>query len=200
LNIILILATQLPNADTIPTAITNMVSVRLCFSVLNWQANDQILGTGSYKRGYSAIMFRPGFDSGWAVTQGLERPGQTVRTYFPTPEAREAIVQRMIELRGGTVVGQREERIKARNLLADVRQCLRDGEAGLPWDVIAERLAELVPEVYEGITGDMVRESLKRYDIDTQDVKVKADGGWKTLRGVRRTAVDAAMEKFALDD
>lgn len=200
LGIILILATQIPDANSIPTGITKMVSVRMCFSVLDWQANDQILGTGSYKRGHSAIMFRPGYDSGWAVTQGLERPGQTVRTYFPTPETRAAIVERMRALRGGAVVGAQQERVKARNMLADVRQCIREGEAGVPWDVLAERLAVLVPEVYDGITGDMVRESLARYDIVTQDVKIKTADGWKNVKGMRRTALEAAQAKRALDD
>lgn len=200
LCIFMVLATQLPDANTVPTGITKQVSVRGCFSVSDWQANDQILGTGSYKRGHSAIMFRPGFDAGWAVTQGLERPGQTVRTYFPTPEERAAIVERMRVLRGGSVVGQRTERIKARNMLADVRQCMRDGEAGISWDTLAERLAILVPEVYEGITGDMVRESLKRYDITTQPVKERVDGEWRSLKGLRRTALEEAVAARALDD
>lgn len=200
LGIILVLATQIPDANSIPTGITKMVSVRICFSVGDWQANDQILGTGSYKRGHSAIMFRPGYDSGWAVTQGLERPGQTVKTYFPMPEVRAAIVERMRVLRGGTVVGRREERVKARNMLHDVRQCMRDGEAGLSWETLAERLAVLVPEVYEGITGAMVRESLARYDIVTQPVKERVDGEWKSLKGLRRTALDEAQAKQAIED
>ena len=200
LGVILVLATQIPDANTVPTGITKQVAVRGCFSVSDWQANDQILGTGSYKRGHSAIMFRPGYDSGWAVTQGLERPGQTVRTYFPDPDTRAAIVRRMFELRGGSVVGQREERVKARDMLADVRQVMRDGEAGVPWDVLAERLAVLVPEVYEGITGDMVRESLKRYDINTESVKWKVDGDWRSLKGMRRTSLEQAQAKRALDD
>jgi S-DNA-T family DNA segregation ATPase FtsK/SpoIIIE len=186
LGIMLVLATQIPDSNTIPTGITKQVSVRICFSVSDWQSNDQILGTGSYKRGHSAIMFRPGYDSGWAVTQGLERPGQTIRTQFPDPETRALIVERMRQLRGGTAVGQREQRVQARNMLADVRQVLRDGEAGLPWDVIAERLMELAPEMYEGITGEMVRESLKRYDVPSQDVKVRADGEWTNVKGMRR--------------
>lgn len=200
LGIILVLATQLPDANTVPTGITKQVSVRICFSVSDWQSNDQILGTGSYKRGHSAIMFRPGYDSGWAVTQGLERPGQTLRTFFPSPETRAAIIERIRALRGGTVVGQREERVKARNMLHDVRQCLRDGEAGLPWDVIAERLAVLVPEVYEGITGDMVRESLKRYDIVTESVKFKVDNEWRSFKGLRRISLEEAEAKHALED
>lgn len=200
LGIMLELATQIPDANTVPTAITKCVQIRICMSVADWQSNDQILGTGAYKRGHTATMFRPGFDAGWGVMQGLRRDGETGRTYFPDPETRAAIVERMKQLRGMAVVGQREERIKARNMLHDVRQVLRDGEAGLPWDVIAERLAVLVPEVYEGITGDMVRESLKRYDIFTEDVKVKVNDRWTNLKGMRRKALEAAEAKRALEE
>ncbi|BEL07801.1 FtsK/SpoIIIE domain-containing protein [Actinoplanes sichuanensis] len=200
LGIILVLATQIPDAKTIPSGITKCVSVRVCMSVADQVANDQILGTGAYKRGHSATMYRPKFDAGWGVMQGLERDGQTGKTYFPDPQTQAAIVERMRQLRGGSVVGQREERVKARNMLADVRQVIRQGEAGVPWDVLAERLAVLVPEVYEGVTGDMVREAMKRYDVFTESVKWKVDGEWRSLKGMRRVSLEQAETKHALED
>jgi len=199
LGIIFVLATQIPDANTIPTSITKCVSVRVCMSVADWQSNDQILGTGAYKRGHSATMYRPGFDAGWGVMQGLVRDGQTGKTYFPDKETRAAIVERMRALRGG-VVGDQGERIKARDMLADARAVLLPGEAGVPWGVLAERLAGLAPETYAGITADMVREALKRYDVPTQDVKVKVNGEWTTVKGMRRTALEAAEAKRAIED
>ena len=203
LGIILVLATQIPDANTIPTSITKCVSIRICMSVSDWQSNDQILGTGAYKRGHTATMFRPGYDAGWGVMQGLRRDGETGRTYFPDPETRAAIVERMRVLRGGVPVGEQGPKLKARDMLADARAVLRDDEAGVPWAVLAERLAELDPDVYQGITGDMVREALKapRYGVPSQDVKVeKADGSRTNVKGVRRTALEAAAAKRAIED
>jgi S-DNA-T family DNA segregation ATPase FtsK/SpoIIIE len=201
LGIMFVLATQIPDANTIPTSITKCVSIRICMSVADWQSNDQILGTGAYKRGHTATMFRPGYDAGWGVMQGLRRDGETGRTYFPNPDARTAIVERMRELRGMGVVGaDTGERVKARDMLADVRAVWRANEAGVPWGVLAERLAELAPEVYEGITGDMVREALKRFDIATQNVNVKVDGEWTQVKGMRRTALEQAEAKRAIED
>jgi S-DNA-T family DNA segregation ATPase FtsK/SpoIIIE len=199
MGIIFILATQIPDANTIPTGITKMVSIRICMSVADWQSNDQILGTGAYKRGHTATMFRPGYDQGWGVMQGLRRDGETGRTYFPDPEARAAIVERMRVLRGGKVVGDQGEKLKARDMLADARSCLRNHEAGVPWGVLADRLAELDPETYAGITGDMVRTALERYDIVTDDVKVKVDGKWTNLKGMRRKALEDAIAKRAIE-
>jgi len=74
------------------------------------------------------------------------------------------------------------------------------GEAGVPWGVLAERLAELAPETYTGITADMVREALARYDVPSQDVSVKVGDDWKNIKGMRRTALDAAEAKRAIED
>ena len=73
---------------------------------------------------------------------------------------------------------------------ADVRAVLQPGESGVPWSVLAERLAELAPE-YAGITADMLRESLARFGVPSQDVKV----GRNNLKGARRTALDDADQR-----
>lgn len=200
LGIILVLATQIPDAKTVPSGITKCVSIRICMSVADQVSNDQILGTGAYKRGHSATMYRPVFDAGWGVMQGLERDGQTGKTYFPDPETRALIVARMTQLRGGAVVGKRGPKLQARDMLADARAVMRPGEAGVPWEVLAERLTALDPEIYAGLTGDMVRESLKRYDVPSQDVKVRVDGEWTNVKGMRRTALEAAEAKRAIED
>jgi S-DNA-T family DNA segregation ATPase FtsK/SpoIIIE len=196
LGIIIILATQIPDKDSLPPNITRCVTVRWCMSVLGQVENDMILGTGAYKRGLAATVYRPGADAGWGVMVGLERPG-SVRSFFPKPAVAAEIIARATALRGG-VVGDQGEKVQARDMLADVRTVL-GAEAGLPWDEIARRLETLAPETYAGITGDMVREALKRYDVPSQDVKVKADTGWTNVKGVRRSAVEQAVLKRALE-
>jgi S-DNA-T family DNA segregation ATPase FtsK/SpoIIIE len=186
LGIILVLATQIPDKDSVPPNITRCVTVRWCMSVGGQVENDMILGTGAYKRGLTGTVYRPGHDAGWGVVVGLEKPG-AVRSFFPDPPTTAAIVARAVQLRGGLVDAQ-TERIAARDMLADARAVLQPGEAGLPWQVLAERLAELAPDVYAGVTADMVRESLARYGVQSQDVKV----GRSNIKGARRTALDAA--------
>lgn len=191
LGLILVLATQIPDKSSLPPNITRCVTVRWCMAVQDQVANDMILGTGAYKRGLSATAYRPGLDAGWGIITGLAEP-TPVRSHFPTPEVTAAIIARATALRGGGVVGgQGVEKVQARDMLADARAVLRPGESGLPWAVLAERLAELAPEFYAGITAEMVRESLARYGVESQDVKV----GRSNLKGARRTALDAAQQR-----
>lgn len=199
LGIIIVLATQIPDSKSLPSNITRCVTVRWCMSVGGQVENDMILGTGAYKRGLSGTAYRPGADAGWGVMVGLEKPG-SVRSFFPAPDVAAQIVARATQLRGGGVVADRQEKVKARDMLADVYSVMQPNEAGLPWAVLAERLAELAPETYAGITGDMVREALKRYDVPSQNVNVKVGGEWTQLKGLRRTALEEAVERRAIDD
>ncbi|KPC65905.1 hypothetical protein ADL29_06805, partial [Streptomyces chattanoogensis] len=196
LGVIIVLSTQIPDSTSLPPNITRCVSIRWCLSVGGQVENDMILGTGAYKRGLTGTVYRPKIDAGWGVMVGLEKPG-AVRSYFPNPETAAAIVARAAGLRGTVVSSDDTVKVEARNLLADVRAVIQPGEAGMPWDVVAERLRELAPEFYVGYTGDMVRESLTRYDIKSQDVPKPGEPRGK-VKGVRRTALDAAQDRLEI--
>jgi S-DNA-T family DNA segregation ATPase FtsK/SpoIIIE len=196
LNIIFILATQIPDKTSLPPNIVRCVTIRWALSLGGQMENDMVLGTGAYKSGLSATVYRPKIDAGWGIIKGLEHPG-SYRSMFPSESQTKAIMERAAELRGTTVVaGPDAEKIKARDMLADAWAMLNDGESGMPWDVLAQRLAEAWPEFYEGITADMVREALARYDVPTQDVKV----GRRNIKGARRTALNAALQARQIAD
>jgi DNA segregation ATPase FtsK/SpoIIIE, S-DNA-T family len=192
LGIHICLATQIPDKSSLPPNITRCVTVRWCLSVGGQVENDMILGTGAYKRGLTGTVYRPRLDAGWGVTMGLEKPGP-VRSFFPDDKTTKAIIARATQLRRGLVVGGvQAEKVKARNMLADARAVFRAGESGLHWETLAERLAETWPEFYAGLTADMVRTSLSRYeDVASSVVNVKGN----RLRGVYLTALDAAVSR-----
>lgn len=193
-NIVFVLATQVADADSVPTVITKCVSVRWCMSVRDWQSNDAILGTGSYKAGLTATGFRPRVDAGWGMLAAGEHTGPT-RAWFPDEKHLAKVLQRAAALRGQMVASPTEPTEPARDLLADVLAVLLPAEAGAPWDVLAERLAELLPTAYPGLTGDALRELLAPHGVVSKDVKV--DG--RNRKGCRRTELTAAIGRQITD-
>ena len=75
LGVIILLGTQIPDKDSLPTGITRNVNTRFCLSVADQTANDMILGTSAYKNGYRATVFEPVVEAGWGILSGLGKPG-----------------------------------------------------------------------------------------------------------------------------
>ena len=59
LGICLIMATQRPDAKSLPTGVSANVSVRFALKLMGQWENDAVLGTSSYKQGIRATTFRP---------------------------------------------------------------------------------------------------------------------------------------------
>ena len=57
LGIVLILATQRPDAKSLPTGISANAVLRMCLKVMGQVENDMVLGTSAYKNGVRATMF-----------------------------------------------------------------------------------------------------------------------------------------------
>lgn len=86
-GIIILVATQEPDADAVPTEIRNQLGLRWCFKVMGQPVNDMALGTGAYKAGYNAMAFD---DSDKGICWFLKPDGAPVimRTAFLNDEAR----------------------------------------------------------------------------------------------------------------
>ncbi|MGI5286665.1 AAA family ATPase [Nonomuraea polychroma] len=192
LNLIVILATQIPDKKSVPPNITRCVTMRACLAVQDHIANDMILGTGAYRAGISATGYRPGLDAGWAMVTGMERP-MAVRSQFPTPEQAAKILARASELRGGPIAAGDDEAPRL-DILVDVVRVWPPGRPGLSWQRLAQLLGEQLPETYEGITPESVSALLRGLGVPSEDVK--ADG--RALKGCKRAAVDAAVERREL--
>ena len=96
LGIILILGTQIPDKDSLPTGITRNINTRFCLSVADQVANDMILGTSAYKLGYRATVFEPVTEAGWGILAGMGKPGARRSFYVDNDQAAE-VMARAIE-------------------------------------------------------------------------------------------------------
>jgi DNA segregation ATPase FtsK/SpoIIIE, S-DNA-T family len=190
-GIIAALATQRPDAKIIPTAITGLILGRFCLMVPDWLANDLVLGTSAYKRGYDATVFRPKLDAGLGWLKGSEDGvPQICRTYYLDLPATERIAARARDMRdrAGVLTGYalgEFETAEARDVLADVLAVFGDA-AGLHWDDLADRLAERWPDRWADITGDTVSSQLRSKGVPS----VVVSAGGVKARGCRRVSID----------
>ena len=178
LAITLIIITQIPDKDSLPTGITRNIGIRWCLAVPDQVANDMILGTGAYKRGITGTIYRPDIDAGWGVLTGLTEP-TSVRNHFPSKDEAASIIARASVLRYGRKVGDTVKLAAARDLLADLLEVAAPN--GQHWDKAAPALCERWPEAYPALTQDALSELARAQGVESVGVKVAG----RTLKGYK---------------
>ncbi|MEU4038567.1 cell division protein FtsK [Streptomyces collinus] len=194
-GIVLLLATQRPDAKSLPTGISANAGARWCLKVMGQTENDMVLGTSSYKRGVRATMFAWG-DKGLHYFVGEGSDARIVSATFVDAPGAEAIAARARTVRekagllSGYALGEAAAVVTgpAYDLLADVAAVVPEKEERVWNERIAARLAELRPDVYGGWKGENVTSALKPHGIRTRDVAGTTDDGTRTTRrGIVRT-------------
>ncbi|MFE0627769.1 cell division protein FtsK [Streptomyces sp. NPDC058864] len=202
LGVILILATQRPDKDSLPTGISGNVSIRFCLKVAGQVENDMILGTSAYKNGIRATIFRPEIDAGNGYLAGAGPTPTVVRVAYLDDPAATRIGERARKLRealgtlSGHALGEEAEAAKgpSYDLLADILAVVPESEERVWNERVAARLAELRPEVYSGWKGENVTTALKPHGVAARDVAGTTDDGTRTTRrGIVRDHVHTAL-------
>ena len=192
LGVFLILATQRPDKDSLPTGVSGNVSTRFCLKVAGQIENDMILGTSAYKNGARATTFRPKIDAGLGYLKGEENTPQVVRTYYLNNADTERAAKRARALReaagtlSGVALGE-DDAAERRDVLADVLAVFAAAPA-LHWTELAARLADRFPERWDGTSPDAVSAECRGEDVPSVVVTVAGERG----RGCRLEAVEAA--------
>ncbi|MCX4754294.1 cell division protein FtsK [Kitasatospora purpeofusca] len=206
-GIVLLLATQRPDAKSLPTGISANAILRLCLKVMGQVENDMVLGTSAYKRGVRATTFTRA-DRGIAYYIGGEgADAQIIRSVFVDAPAAEAIAQRGREAReqagllSGHAAGGQDtapaSAAPAHDLLADILAVVGPDEPKLWSETVVARLGELRPDAYgawAGLEGrgkaDQLVTALKPYGIATGQVWGTAeDGKGANRRGITRADI-----------
>jgi DNA segregation ATPase FtsK/SpoIIIE, S-DNA-T family len=206
LGVTLILATQRPDKDSLPTGISGNVSIRFCLKVAGQTENDMILGTSAYKNGVRATIFRPGIpeeggDAGIGYLAGATATPTVVRTAYLDDHATAKAADHAHALRkaagtlSGHALGEDDDAAAgpSYDLLADIHAIVPESEERVWNERIAARLAELRPEVYGGWKGENVTAALKPHGVKTRDVAGNTDDGTRTTRrGIVRDDITTA--------
>ncbi|MEU8590728.1 cell division protein FtsK [Streptomyces sp. NPDC048664] len=199
-GIVLLLATQRPDAKALPTGISANASARWCLKVMGQLENDMVLGTSAYKRGVRATMFAWG-DKGihYFVGEGSDaRIVSSVYVDAPGADAIGARARRVREKAGllsGYAAGEAPEAVTgpAYDLLADILAVVPAAQAKEWSETVVTRLAELRPEVYTGWEPETLAAALKPLGISTIQVGRRIDGKVVNRRGVDRSHITAAI-------
>jgi S-DNA-T family DNA segregation ATPase FtsK/SpoIIIE len=204
LGVILLLATQRPDAKSLPTGVSANVGIRFCLRVMGQTENDMVLGTSMYRNGVRATTFTPK-DKGIGYLVGAADDPQVVRSYYLDGPAAEAIVKRARAAReaAGTLAGHAigeqvtDDTTRAASVLADVAAVLAAGEDKVWSETIVTRLAGLRPDQYKGWEPAQLAAALQPYGVKTVQVWGKDDdtGVGANRRGITRGDLDRAIAK-----
>ncbi|WP_431894653.1 cell division protein FtsK [Nonomuraea sp. bgisy101] len=211
LGVVLILATQRPDKDSLPTGISANVSIRFCLRVAGQIENDMILGTSAYKNGIRATVFVPEADAGTGYLVGATPMPKVVKSAYLDTPATQRIADRALALRkaagtlSGYALGEEPEQITPSfDLLADILAVVPTSEAKVWNEVVVDRLAELRPDAYGAWTAleggaktGQLTTALKPYGVRTMQVWGTPEGGSKGANriGIARDDITTAITK-----
>ncbi len=210
LGVVLILATQRPDKDSLPTGISANVSIRFCLRVAGQIENDMILGTSAYKNGIRATMFVPEADAGTGYLVGATPMPKVVKAAYLDTPATQRIADRAhaLHMAAGTLSGHAtgerpEAAAPAFDLLADIAAVVGPREAKVWNEVVVERLADVRPEIYgpwaelEGAAKTaQLTNALKPYGVKTGQVwGTTEDGKGANRIGIVRDDIITAITK-----
>lgn len=191
LGIMLVLATQRPDAKSLPTAISSNIALRFCLKVMDQTANDMILGTSAYKRGInSALLSFSDKGVGWAV--GFQDAPMILKAYNLNGPAAARICDRARSMREeagvlhGYAAGEGTEATEPRDVLGDVLKVM-PGESA-HWETLADRLAVQLPERWAAVTAEAISAQCRALGVPSVQVKV----GGVNRQGCRRLDAERA--------
>ncbi|MEV7340495.1 cell division protein FtsK [Streptomyces sp. NPDC093544] len=199
-GIVLLLATQRPDAKALPTGISANASARFCLKVMGQLENDMVLGTSAYKRGIRATMFSWG-DKGIHYFVGEGSDARIVGSVYVDAPNAEAIAARARKLReaagtlSGHALGEEPETDASTSydLLADILAVIPADEPKVWSETVVSRLAELRTDVYDGWTPEALASALKPHGVSTVQVGRRVDGKVVNRRGVDRSHIVASI-------
>lgn len=178
LGFVLIVATQRPDAKSLPTGISANVSTRLCLKVLGHTENDMVLGTSQHSNGVRATMFA-WRDKGIGYLVGEGADARIVRTVNLNAPASEKIALRARSARetAGLLTGHAigddgndDDPARHGNVARDVAGVFTRVEDKLWSDTVLARLAQRWPDRYTGWTANSLAAALKPYGVRPEQV------------------------------
>jgi S-DNA-T family DNA segregation ATPase FtsK/SpoIIIE len=212
LAIMLVLATQRPDAKSLPTSIASNMGLRLCLRVADQLANDMVLGTSAYKIGINATLLGDD-DKGIGLLRDGGPTARTVRAAYLDAEASNRIGARALDLRRqlgyltGDAIGESVETPMDR--MQVVLDCIdawaaslppgtgAEGDTAIHVDRLQATLAEHWPGRYGDLTGRWLGGRLRALKVPVLPQlgrRIREDGATVNRAGVELAALQEALD------
>lgn len=184
--------TQEPGGRTgtrpnLPASIMRAAPYRFCLRVLEWEANNAVLGTGAHKAGRNAMQFTRG-DVGVGILGGDEH-ARTVQCYYVDNLVAERVVARAASLRapqGETHAGAETAGEPPQGVVADLLAVWPDGAEWLWLRDAGDLLSRRWPARYASWDVRRLGSALAAEQVPRPTLRE----GRETRRGVRRVDLD----------
>lgn len=202
-GIILILLTQNPDAPSLPSSVSSSVGTRLCLAVMDWRANNNVLGTGAYDRGLRATDISVDEQGTGILARGRE--GITVRAAFIKQTEAEEVGKRALALRtaAGTLTGQavgyQVEELDVETVVDHLRAVWPDGVEAVHSHRLVEALAAYRVDLYRpwlemdaAGASTALSAALKPFKVSTKQLTIRECCGG--AKGLRQADIPAAED------
>lgn len=188
-GVIVILATQRPDRDSLPKGISSNAGIRLCFRVMSHVENDMVLGTGAFVKGYKATLFGPR-DLGVAWLSGHADAPTIVKVSHVNAQqaakiaARAGIARPVLAVEAAPVV--------ERGILDHLESVWPQGQGKVWFEVLAHELGAAFPR-YEGWSVERLSAEVASYGLVPCQIKRSVGGVATNRNGLAWVDVERAL-------
>jgi S-DNA-T family DNA segregation ATPase FtsK/SpoIIIE len=192
-GIIVLLATQRVDKESLPTGISANAILRWCFKVMSQTEVDLVLGTSAHKRGWRPNLFGDN-DKGLCYMAGA---GIVRVALVDGPEADRICARaRAVRLAAGLLSGHaaNEEPDADNGILNRLSTVWPDAEEKVRWEDLADRLIAAYPGAYAGWTGKQVASAVRPHKLTACQVKRVVDGQATNRWGLARAELTRALD------
>ncbi|GAA2108799.1 FtsK/SpoIIIE domain-containing protein [Streptomyces synnematoformans] len=206
-GMILILLTQNPDAPSLPTGVSAQFGTRLCLAVMEWRANNNVLGTGAHDRGLRATDISVDEQGTGILARGRE--GSTVRAAFIKQTEAEKVGARALAMRTaagtltGEAAGQTVEDIDTETVVDHLQAIWPDRADAVHSHRLVPALAAHRPDLYgpwmdeddAAARSTALSAALKPHKVPTRQLTIReCCGGAKGVRYADLPTSDGADE------
>lgn len=193
-------ASQRPDADSVPTKLREIITIRYCTQVVDQTSSDMVLGKGKAKQGADASILQEQHRGVGVLVTGPSNWVTVLADYLDGPAFAEICLRgRALREQAGTLKGEAVGDVLALAeaagktippLLNDVLTVMKHSDR-MHTHVILSALENLDPEAYGDWDADRLAAELTALGVERSGRQVKVDG--ENRSGYRRADIEAAV-------